>query len=224
MWRKMWVAGLTLALLGCGKAVQEEARTGKEKAPIEEVLGIKRVLTKDSDAATRRKVATENKDVQLDLGGVEKAVIHTSKGDIEVELYAEDAPVTVNNFVRLSLLGFYDGLTFHRYVPDFVIQGGDPLGNGTGDAGYNIPLEVSSKRHVEGALGMARAADPNSGSCQFYITLRPTPHLDGSYTVFGKVVKGMDVVKALRKGDIINRIDIILTQSKAQKPPTQSGE
>lgn len=139
-----------------------------------------------------------------------KALIKTNKGEILCELYPQYAPITVQNFVKLSKIGFYDGLIFHRYVPDFVIQGGDPYGTGYGDAGYTIPLEVHKEaKHVEGAFGMARAQDPNSGSCQFYITLTATPHLDGNYTVFGKVIKGMDVVKKLRKGDVIEGIEII---------------
>ncbi len=171
---------------------------------------IERVLNKNSKPEERRKIAIEYKDVKLTLPKNIKAVIKTNKGEILCELYPEYAPITVNNFVKLAKLGFYDGLIFHRYVPNFVIQGGDPYGKGYGDAGYTIPLETHPKaKHVEGALGMARASDPNSGSCQFYITLTETPHLDGNYTVFGRVIKGMDVVKKLRKGDVIERIEII---------------
>ncbi len=173
-----------------------------------QALEIQRLLGPESTAEERVQVATRYQEVQVPLSDSVVAVIQTTKGTIKALLYPKDAPVTVQNFVRLSLLGFYDGLTFHRYVPNFVIQGGDPTGTGRGNAGYTIPLEVSDKKHVEGALGMARARDPNSGSCQFYITLRPTPHLDGNYTVFGRVIEGMDVVKQLRQGDKILRIDI----------------
>jgi len=175
-----------------------------------ESLKIERILNKNSKPEERIEIAKKYKDFEIEFKGTVKALIKTNKGEILCELFPEYAPKTVSNFVKLSKLGFYDGLTFHRYVPNFVIQGGDPYGTGFGDAGYNIPLEVNENtKHIEGALGIARAQDPNSGSCQFYITLRETPHLDGKYTVFGKVIKGMDVVKKLRKGDIIKKIEII---------------
>jgi peptidyl-prolyl cis-trans isomerase B (cyclophilin B) len=143
-----------------------------------------------------------------------QAIIQTSQGDIQLELNAAEAPQTVNNFVFLSCQGFYDGLTFHRYEPGFVIQGGDPLGRGNGGPGYVIPAEIGLP-HVEGALAMARLPDQvnperNSSGSQFYITLAPTPFLDGGYTVFGKVVAGMDVVQAIRAGDKIDRV--LITQ------------
>ncbi len=169
---------------------------------------LQRVLGPESTPEERVQVALQHKDQTVPLSDSVVAIIKTTQGTIKALLYPKDAPVTVQNFVRLSLLGFYDGLTFHRYVPNFVIQGGDPTGTGRGNAGYTIPLEVSDRKHVEGALGMARARDPNSGSCQFYITLKPTPHLDGNYTVFGRVIEGMDVVKKLRQGDKILHIDI----------------
>jgi peptidyl-prolyl cis-trans isomerase B (cyclophilin B) len=156
----------------------------------------------------RIELAMSVKDKEVPLSGSEKATIETNKGTVVAELYSKDAPETVANFIRLSEAGFYNGLTWHRYVPDFVIQGGDPLGNGTGDAGYNIPFEKNSRTHELGALGVARSQDPNSGSCQFYICLEPQPRLDGSYVVFGKVIKGMDAVKALRAGDTIRTITI----------------
>ncbi len=177
--------------------------------------GIERVLKPDSSPEDRIQVAKQYKDVKIPLEDSVVAIVKTNKGTFKALLYPKDAPITVQNFVRLSLLGFYDGLIFHRYVPNFVIQGGDPYGKGYGDAGYTIPLEVSEKKHVMGALGMARAQDPNSGSCQWYITLKATPYLDGKYTVFGRVIEGMDVVLKLRQGDVIERIDI--EGVKAQK-------
>ncbi len=175
-----------------------------------EGLKIERVLNKNSKPEERIEIAKKYKDFDIEIKEPLKIMIKTNKGKIICELYAQYAPKTVKNFVKLSKLGFYDGLIFHRYVPDFVIQGGDPYGTGYGDAGYNVPLEIHEKaKHLEGALGMARAQDPNSGSCQFYITLKETPHLDGNYTVFGKVIKGMNVVKKLRKGDLIEKIEII---------------
>lgn len=138
--------------------------------------------------------------------------IATEKGDIVVELDAGAAPETVNNFVFLAREGFYDNLTFHRVVPEFVIQGGDPLGTGTGGPGYTVPAEIELE-HVKGAIAMARRSDDvnperaSSGS-QFYITLEPTPHLDGAYTVFGQVVEGMDAVESIARGDVIESITI----------------
>ena len=126
------------------------------------------------------------------------AVIGTSMGDIKVELYESGAPVTVSNFVDLAKSGFYDGLVFHRVIDDFVIQGGDPAGDGSGGSEKMIPLEISRElKHVDGALGMARSADPDSASSQFYICDGPQHGLDGNYAVFGKVIEGMDVVRKI---------------------------
>ncbi len=137
------------------------------------------------------------------------AVIETDKGTIKAELYEDRAPITTRNFIRLSESGFYDGLTFHRYEPGFVIQGGDPRGDGTGGSSQTIPLEIVPElKHVKGALAMARTSDPDSATSQFYITLAPTPFLDGSYAVLGKVVSGMDVVEQLRAGDKIMKLNI----------------
>jgi len=131
------------------------------------------------------------------------------KGTIKAELYTEKAPITTKNFIDLANSGFYNGLTFHRVEPDFVIQGGDPKGDGTGGSGKNIPLEINPDlTHIEGALAMARSQDPNSASSQFYITLAPTPFLDGQYAVFGKVVSGMETVKKIQVGDKMNKVYI----------------
>src|SRR6185436_6689291 len=120
-------------------------------------------------------------------------VIQTVKGEIRVDLAAKDVPKTTNNFVFLACEGFYDGLTFHRVEPNFVIQGGDPNGNGSGGPGYSIPLEISPAwRHTTGALAMARSSDPNSAGSQIYITLSPQASLDDKYAVFGKVTSGLD--------------------------------
>lgn len=128
------------------------------------------------------------------------AVFETTKGTFKVELNADKAPKTVENFVLLSRKGFYDGLIFHRVIDGFMIQGGDPKGNGTGGPGYSIPDEFSKElRHADaGILSMANAG-PNTGGSQFFITLAPTPWLDGKHAVFGKVVEGLDVVKAIGK-------------------------
>src|ERR1044071_3750982 len=139
-----------------------------------------------------------------------KAIIDTNKGSINIELYEDKAPITAGNFIDLIEKRFYDGLSFHRYEPGFVIQGGDPRGDGTG--GYidpqtgserRIRLEVSPelKHGSAGAVAMARSSNPDSASCQFYITLGPATFLDMNYAVFGRVIDGMDAVKKIRAGD-----------------------
>ena len=129
-------------------------------------------------------------------------------GKIELELYPDVAPKTVENFITLANKGFYNGLTFHRVEPNFVIQGGDPAGNGTGGPGYTIPAEFNDKPHVRGALAMARAADPNSAGSQFYICLADVRQLDHNYTVFGIVTKGMKVVDSVKIGDVMKSVKV----------------
>ncbi|MDE2060260.1 MAG: peptidylprolyl isomerase [candidate division NC10 bacterium] len=138
-----------------------------------------------------------------------KAVIEMAAGKIVVELYANDAPGTVANFIKLAKQGFYNGLTFHRVVPGFVAQGGDPKGDGTGGPGYTIKDEVNSRKHTTGAVAMAKTAAPNSAGSQFYITLAPQPRLDSGYTVFGQVVEGMDIVMKIKRGDVMKKVTII---------------
>jgi peptidyl-prolyl cis-trans isomerase B (cyclophilin B) len=125
------------------------------------------------------------------------AVIETSSGTIKFRFYPEDAPRTVENFVQLAEKGFYNGSPFHRIVKDFVIQTGSPDGSPGGGPGYTIPAEFSERKHVEGTVAMARKAQPDSAGSQFYICVKPTPQLDGKYTVFGQVVEGMDVVNKI---------------------------
>lgn len=164
------------------------------------------------EATQRNEYYSSPPEMVIDPTKTYRATIQTSRGDIELVLDAVDAPQTVNNFVFLSCQGFYDGLTFHRYEPGFVIQGGDPLGLGNGGPGYVVPAEISLP-HIEGALAMARLSDQvnpqrDSSGSQFYITLTATPFLDGAYTVFGQVTEGMDVVQAIRGSDTINRVVI----------------
>ena len=128
------------------------------------------------------------------------AVIETDKGNLVIELFAKDVPVTVNNFVFLAREGFYDGTVFHRVIPDFMAQGGDPTGTGMGGPGYKFQDEFTDRKHVAGAVSMANAGANTNGS-QFFITYVPTPHLDGKHSVFGQLVKGMDVLKQLNVGD-----------------------
>ncbi|MFY9610367.1 MAG: HEAT repeat domain-containing protein [Blastocatellia bacterium] len=136
------------------------------------------------------------------------AVIHTRKGEIRIELYMKDAPMTVDNFVQLSRSGYYNGLAFPRVVPNFVIQGGDPRGDMNGGPGYQIRCEVNLRRYETGSVGMALSGKDTGGS-QFFITHSPQPHLDGGYTVFGQVIEGMDVVNRIARDDRIERVEII---------------
>jgi peptidylprolyl isomerase/peptidyl-prolyl cis-trans isomerase B (cyclophilin B) len=129
-------------------------------------------------------------------------------GEIRIELFPEDAPKTVESFIALSKKGFYDGLTFHRVEPGFVAQGGDPKGDGTGGPGYTLKAEFNQRKHVRGTVAMARSASPDSAGSQFYICFAPAAHLDGKYTVFGQVVKGMEVVDQIKRGDRMRSVRI----------------
>ena len=137
------------------------------------------------------------------------ATIETNRGNIEIELYPQYAPNTVNNFVFLAEEGFYDGVTFHRVIGNFMVQGGDPTGTGSGGPGYRFEDEFDSNplKHETGALSMANAG-PNTNGSQFFITHAPQPHLDGRHTVFGKVTSGQDVVDAIQQGDTMNTVKI----------------
>ena len=137
-----------------------------------------------------------------------KAIIEIRKfGTIEVELYPDIAPISVDNFVQLSRKGFYNGLTFHRVIRGFMIQGGCPKGNGTGGPGYSIKGEFTANginnplKHTRGVISMARAMDPNSAGSQFFIMHQDAPHLDGQYAAFGKTIKGIEVVDAIASVD-----------------------
>ncbi|WP_370572593.1 peptidylprolyl isomerase [Methanomethylovorans sp.] len=140
---------------------------------------------------------------------MKKATIETEKGNIVLELFEKDAPKTVENFEKLIKQGFYDGLTFHRVIPNFVIQGGCPKGNGTGGPGYTIKCETKGnpRKHGKGALSMAHAGKDTGGS-QFFITHSPQPHLDGVHTVFGQVIEGMDVVNKIKPKDVMKKVTI----------------
>lgn len=211
------VLGTALLLTACGTTAEKPATSEQQAPPAEETST---PMPQEDALYTPEYKPT----------GSETALIKTSQGDIVVELYGKDAPIHVGNFVELVRKGFYTDTKFHRYEPGFVIQGGDPQtkdftgpevaaqagkpgsGLGTGGPGYQIKGEFdpaqNPNKHVEGALGMARSQSPDSAGSQFYFTLAPTPFLDGQYTVFGKVTQGMDVVKALRAGDVIESVEI----------------
>jgi len=140
-------------------------------------------------------------------------VMETSKGTITIETYPSEAPKTVENFVKLSRQGFYDGLKFHRVEPNFVVQGGDPKGNGTGGPGYDQPAEISDLKHLTGTVAMARLGDnanpqKRSSGSQFYICLKPASFLDNEYTIIGQVTQGMDVVQKIAVGDVMRKVTI----------------
>ena len=128
---------------------------------------------------------------------------------IDITFYPQDAPKTVENFVTLAKKGYYNGLTFHRVVPDFVVQGGCPKGDGTGGPGYTIPAEFNSKKHLRGSVAMARSQHPDSAGSQFYICYGATPHLDRNYTVFGQVTSGMEHVDRIKQGDRMKTVEIL---------------
>jgi peptidyl-prolyl cis-trans isomerase B (cyclophilin B) len=147
--------------------------------------------------------------MEIDPNGSYKATIETDRGNIELDLYANYAPKTVNNFVFLARQGFYDGITFHRVISNFMVQGGDPTGTGRGGPGYRFADEFAGNplRHETGVISMANAG-PNTNGSQFFITHAPQPHLDNRHTVFGKVTSGQDVVDSIQQGDAMNKVTI----------------
>ncbi|MFH1335320.1 MAG: peptidylprolyl isomerase [Candidatus Zixiibacteriota bacterium] len=180
--RKVFILSvlLILFLFGCGKKQEVQTEKGEEQpAQVEETQ------TPETKPISQEPIVRDKDPI---------VVLETNYGIIELELFWKETPKTAENLLRLVNSGFYDGLTFHRIVPNFVIQGGDPSGDGSGGPGYSIPFEKANTKHLRGSLGMARSQDPNSAGSQFYICLRDLPNLDNNYVVFGKVIKGMDVV------------------------------
>jgi len=147
--------------------------------------------------------------MQIDPEKIYLAVVATDKGNMELELYPEHAPKTVNNFVFLAKEGFYDGVSFHRVISDFMIQGGDPTGTGQGGPGYQFEDEVKGNplKHEMCVISMANAG-PNTNGSQFFITHSPQPHLDGKHTVFGKVIAGQEIVNAIRQDDRMVKVEV----------------
>jgi peptidyl-prolyl cis-trans isomerase B (cyclophilin B) len=146
-------------------------------------------------------------EMQIDTKKNYRVNMETNRGTIVLEMYPQYAPKTVNNFVFLASQGFYDGVSFHRVISDFVIQGGDPTGSGRGGPGYRFADEFAGNplKHETGVISMANAGPGTNGS-QFFITHSPQPHLDGRHTVFGKVVEGQDVVDAIKVGDVMTAV------------------
>ena len=148
-------------------------------------------------------------EMQIDSSKTYRVTIKTNRGNIELELYPEHAPKTVNNFVYLAGEGFYDGIVFHRVIDNFMIQGGDPTGTGSGGPGYRFEDEVADNplTHERCVISMANAGPGTNGS-QFFITHAPQPHLDGKHTVFGAVVEGHDVVDAVQQDDVMEQVSV----------------
>jgi len=165
------------------------------------------------DASKQRKQYPAPPEMKIDPNKTYVAIIETNQGKIVAELFAKDAPKTVNNFVFLAREGFYDGVAFHRVIPNFMIQGGDPTGTGTGGPGYKFEDEVRNNphKHKIGSLSMANAG-PNTNGSQFFITHVATDWLDGKHTVFGQVREGQEVVDKIQKGDVITAIVIEETE------------
>lgn len=173
------------------------------------VFALALLLTPQNGAAAQGAKKVDDKKVT-------GAVIETKYGDIEIKFFPDLAPGHVNNFVKLAREGFYDGTIFHRVIPGFMIQGGDPntkgpnqMTYGTGGPGYTIKAEFNRRKHVRGSLAMARSQHPDSAGSQFYICYGPTPHLDGNYTVFGKVTSGMEHVDRIKQGDRMKSVTIV---------------
>ncbi len=162
---------------------------------------------KGSATVPKRKTYSSPPPMTINTSKKYTATIETAKGKLELELFAKDVPITVNNFVFLARDGFYDGTTFHRVIPDFVAQGGDPTGTGTSNPGYFFADEFSQHKHETGTLSMANAG-ANTNGCQFFITYAPQPHLDGKHSVFGQLVKGMDVLQQIKPGDVMLKVTI----------------
>ena len=150
-------------------------------------------------------------EMQIDPKRYYKVTMETTVGTLEIELYPEHAPLTVNNFVFLINAGFYDGITFHRVIANFMIQGGDPTGTGRGDPGYKFADEVYGNplTHDRGVISMANSG-PNTNGSQFFITHAPQPHLNGKHTVFGKVTSGLEVVDKIKQGDKMLKVTAVV--------------
>jgi len=165
------------------------------------------LATSCAGAAPKPKTYSAPPPMTIDTSKQYIATIETEKGDLVLELFASDVPITVNSFVFLAREGFYDGSTFYRVIPGFMAQGGDPTGTGTGSPGYFFADEFTEHTHVAGALSMANTG-PNTNSCHFFITYTPQHHLDGKHSVFGQLIEGMDVLEKIEAGDTIIRITI----------------
>lgn len=210
--KKFFAAALCAALLtGCGGDGGEKSERQSEKKRTErKQTESKRTKQKQSGGKTTMaepKQWESPPEMSIDPSKIYVVNMETNRGGITLELYPEHAPKTVNNFVFLAGEGFYDGVTFHRVIRDFVIQGGDPSGTGAGGPGYRFEDETAGNPlvHAAGVISMANAGPDTNGS-QFFITHAPQPHLNGRHTVFGKVTSGMDIVLAIKQGDVMEKV------------------
>jgi len=169
-------------------------------------LGMNAVFQQCSSPVVAQKQTQEKKEKMMSESNIVK--LELEAGVVTIELYPDVAPKTVESFKSLINKGFYDGLTFHRVIPGFMAQGGDPEGTGMGGPGFNIAAEFNDKKHVRGTLAMARSADPDSAGSQFYICFAPQPHLDGQYTIFGQVTDGMALIDNLNNGSLIKKMTL----------------
>ncbi len=188
----------TLLLASCSASVAETLPS--EKTSLQ-------TISPETIPAPKSMSYSAPPEMTIDTAKSYVATIETTQGDLVLDLYAADVPITVNNFVFLSREGFYDGTTFHRVIADFMVQGGDPTGTGTGGPGYKFADEFTSHGHGTGTLSMANAGPGTNGS-QFFITYAPQPHLDGKHSVFGQLTSGTDVLAKIESGDTIVRIVI----------------
>ena len=188
------ILGLYLQQTGAGN--RSTASSSPVSQAVDQTLVTPTATATATATAGPQRVFSAAPPMAIDTSKQYTATVKTAKGDIVLSLYAKDAPQTVNSFVFLAQHGFFNGLTFDRVVKDFVIQGGDPKGDGTGNPGYSVPDEINAHKNDAGAVAMANGG-PNTDGSQFYIDLSPQPNLDGKYTVFGHVVSGMDVVQSI---------------------------
>ncbi|MGC9318078.1 MAG: peptidylprolyl isomerase [Armatimonadota bacterium] len=215
-------AAAALVLTGCEQSQQPAGGAELEILSEEAAPGHAAAAAESQPAQEAAQEPTSEEDTPQAADEAEEATmvtIETSKGTIKAKLYDQKAPVTAGNFILLAEEGFYDGLTFHRVEPGFVIQGGDPNGDGTGGPGFSIPLETSPElRHKRGTLSMARSMDPDSAGSQFFICLarETAKHLDDEYAAFGKVIEGMQVVDQIEVGDQIEKVTVTSESAHAE--------
>lgn len=196
---KKLVFGFQGALLGAVLIMVVAACSGSEPTATRQAIPTP-IAAPKPESTPSRKTYSAPPPMKIDANKSYTATLETEKGDIVLELFAKDAPKTVNNFVFLAREGFYDGVTFHRVLPGFMAQSGDPTGTGSGGPGYRFEDEFSDKTHEAGIISMANAG-PNTNGSQFFITYVPTPNLDGVHSVFGRLIEGMDVLEKITSRD-----------------------
>ncbi len=224
--RRLWKpsAVLSVLVLVSGLAISCQSRKGPATTPRSPAAAAPKVKEPKPEAAEpvaakpaeKKPAGPEIDDAKLPIVAIE-----TNRGRIVIELFEDDAPNTVANFVNLTEKGFYDGITFHRVIPNFMVQGGDPTGTGSGGPGYRFADEINRRRHDgPGVLSMANSG-PNTNGSQFFITHKATPWLNRKHTVFGRVTEGMDVVNAIRRGDRMVKVRVLRKRGHEYVPRTR---